>query len=193
MKRVIFLSLLLLASPAMAQFSESYSFLKAVRDRDGIKAQEFISKPGTVIIDTKDNTTGETALHIVTRARDINWMAFLLARNAKTDLRDGRGNTALLITAELGFVAGAELLIKKRASVHIANSAGETPLIRAVQRRDTAMVRLLMGNGANPDKPDTSAGLSARDYATRDRRAAAVLRIIEDTKSAKPATAGPKL
>jgi len=175
---------------ALAQFSDSYNFLKAVRDRDGNKTTEIISKPGNVIIDTRDASTGETALHIVTRERDSTWMRFLLTRGAKTDMRDAQGNTPLMIAAQLGFVEGAQLLIDRRASVDLANNAGETPLIRAVQNRDAAMVQLLMTSGANPNKVDSGAGLSAHDYATRDRRSAAILKILE---SARPAGAKPKI
>lgn len=177
-----------------AQFSDSYNFLKAVRDRDGTKATEMASKPGTVIIDTRDDKNGETALHIVTKGRDLVWMNFLLARNARPDIRDNQGNTALMAATQLGFVEGAQLLITNKATVDLANSSGETPLIRAVQLRNSAMVQLLMGAGANPAKADTLAGLSARDYALRDRRAAAILKIIDETKPVKAAkVAGPKL
>ncbi len=189
------LAALLAPTAASAQFSDSFNFLKAVRERDGAKATEFLARPGTVIIDTRDSSTGETALHIVTRARDLNWMAFMLARNAKPDLRDGRGNTALMIASQIGFLEGAQQLLKYRAAVDLANSAGETPLITAVQNRNAALVRLLLVAGANPNKADSSAGLSARDYATRDRRSAAILKIIEETRPAKNtgAVAGPKL
>lgn len=185
------LALLGLIAPgiALAQFSDSYNFLKAVRDRDGAKTTEIISKPGNVIIDTRDQSNGETALHIVTRERDAVWMRFLLARGAKADMRDKLGNTPLMLAAQIGFLEGAQLLITNRASVDLANSSGETPLIRAVQNRDGAIVQLLMTNGANPNKADTGAGLSARDYAVRDRRSAAILKIIETTK---PATAASK-
>jgi uncharacterized protein len=191
----IFLSvLLLMPSLASAQFSESYNFLKAVRDRDGNEATKIISKPGSVIIDTKDSTTGESALHIVTAARDTTWMSFLLYKGAKADTRDARGNTPLMITAQIGFVEGAQLLLNKRASVDLTNSAGETPLIRAVQNRNAAMVQLLVQAGANPKKADNGAGLSALDYATRDRRAAAILKILQEAKaSAAPKSSGPKL
>ena len=189
------LALLGLIAPgiALAQFSDSYNFLKAVRDRDGAKTTEIISKPGNVIIDTRDQSNGETALHIVTRERDAVWMRFLLARGAKADMRDKLGNTPLMLAAQIGFLEGAQLLIANRASVDLANSSGETPLIRAVQNRDGAIVQLLMTNGANPNKADTGAGLSARDYAVRDRRSVAILKIIDTTKPAivAPKSAGP--
>lgn len=189
------ISALLFAIPAVApaQFSDSYQFLKAVRDRDVNKANEIASKPGSVIVDTRDQSTGEGALHIVTRARDLPWLNFILQKNAKPDVRDNQGNTPLMIAAQLGFIEGAQALLRKRANINQGNSSGETPLIRAVQNRDAAMVRLLLANGANPDKTDTIAGMSARDYAARDKRAAPIFKLIEDSKAAaaKP-VAGPK-
>jgi uncharacterized protein len=173
-------------SAAIAQFSESYNFIKAVRDRDGAKATELVSKPGSIIVNTRDDKSGESALHIVTKGRDLGWMSFLLSRNAKADQRDNLGNTPLMAAAQLGFIEGAQLLIKNKASVDLANASGETPLIRAVQLRNGPMVQLLMTAGASPIKADTIAGLSARDYAQRDSRATAILKIITESKAAKP-------
>ena len=59
------------------------------------------------------------------------------------------------------------------AKVDGANRMGETPLIVAVQQRQTPIVRRLLAAGANPDKTDNAAGYSARDYAQRDNRARA--------------------
>jgi ankyrin repeat protein len=175
---------------ASAQFSDSYNFLKAVRERDGDKATDLLSKPGTVIIDTRDVSTGETALHIVVKRRDATWLAFLLARGAKADIRDRDGNTPLIAATQIGFVEAADMLLKRRAQVDATNGQGETALILAVQQRDLAMVRLLLAAGANPARTDRAAGMSALDYARRDSRAAVILKLLEDTKPAKPA-AGP--
>jgi uncharacterized protein len=193
MRKRITTGFILLACAAMipnaasAQFSESYNFLKAVRERDGAKATEFVSKPGSIIVNTRDDKNGESALHIVTKGRDLGWMTFLLARNAKPDQRDNQGNTPLMAAAQLGFIEGAQLLIKNKANVDLPNASGETPLIRAVQLRNGPMVQLLMSAGANPAKADTIAGMSARDYAQRDSRAATILKIITEAKVAKPA------
>lgn len=184
----------LLASPASAQFSDSYNFLKAVRDRDGTKATEILSKPGSVLVDTRDIGTQETALHIVTKGRDLQWMNFILARDAKADVRDKDGLTPLIIATRMRFAEGATALLKGGASVDFANNAGETPLIIAVQMRDPTMTRLLLNNGANPDRKDRVAGQSARDYAKSDPRAGAILKIIEEPRSKPKAasTMGPK-
>jgi ankyrin repeat protein len=192
--RFAVVALALSAVPAAAQFSESYNFLKAVKDRDYAKASDFLSKPGSVIVDTRDISTGETALHSVVRARELPWVNFLLGKGAKPDIKDKEGNTALMIATRLRFVEGATALIRHRATVDAANGSGETALIMAVQQRDVTMTRLLITNGANPDKRDTIAGRSAREYAKADPRAAQVLRVIEDTKvKAQGSTMGPKL
>jgi ankyrin repeat protein len=193
MKKILAtLSLVFLLWPSLAsaQFSDSYNFLKAVRDRDGSKATDLLSKPGTVIIDTRDVSTGETALHIVVKRRDATWLAFLLARGAKADIRDRDGNTPLISATQIGFVEAADMLLKRRAQVDATNGQGETALILAVQQRDLTMVRLLLAAGANPARTDRAAGMSALDYARRDTRAAVILKLLEETKPAKP-VAGP--
>jgi ankyrin repeat protein len=78
------------------------------------------------------------------------------------------------------------VLIKYGASVDKANSKGETPLIRAVQMSDLDSVRLLVTGGANPDKRDALAGMSARDYAKRDSRVAAITSELDKVKPAAP-------
>jgi len=175
---------------AQAQFSDSYNFLKAVKDRDGAKVMEIIGKPGSTLINTRDISTGETALHIVIERRDAGWLQFLLAKGAKPDLTDQSGTTPLMLATRLRFVEGVQQLLDSGAQVDKANDGGETPLIRAVQMRDLPLIRLLVSRGANPDKRDTLAGMSARDYAVRDGRSQAIIDILDSAKS-KPGRAGP--
>ncbi len=179
------------AEPASAQFSENYNFLKAVKDRDGEEATKFLNKPGSVIVNTRDITTGETALHIVVARRDATWLGFLLQKGANPNIRNKQGMTPLILATQLRFVDGVKVLLSKNAKVDETNNQGETALIRAVQLRDTELTRVLLLKGADPDLPDTLAGLSARDYASRDRRASAVLAEIKkaDTKE-KPEPEG---
>ena len=189
------IALTVLVAPVMAQaqFSDSFNFIKAVKDRDGAKVTEFLNKPGSVIVNTRDGSTGQTALHIVAAGRDSLWLGFMLQRGANPDMRDSGGNTALLIATQLGWTDGIQTLLARRAGVDVANGSGETPLIRAVQNRDIASVRLLLAAGANPNKPDNAAGLSAKEYAARDPRSSAILKEIVEAKpvSTKP-TQGPR-
>ena len=184
---------LALAVPASGQqtFSDSFTFLKAVRERDGDKVTSLVSEPGTTVINTRDRSNGEGALHILVRGRDLTWLAFLLGKGARADIQTNRGDTPLTLAAQIGWVEGAEVLLARRASVDLANSRGETPLILATQRRDLPMVRLLLSRRADPKRTDNVAGKSALDYARDDPRAGAVLKLLEAKAApAKPA-AGP--
>lgn len=189
------LSLGIVAAPVTAQrFSDSYTFLKAVKDRDGGEVERLLGNPSSTVINTRDVSSGEGALHILTRGRDLNWLTYLLGNGAKPDIQDKDGATPLIIAAQLGWLEGAEMLLRARAAVDLANGRGETPLIFAVQNRDPSMVRLLLSKGADPKRTDSAAGYSALDYARRDPRAAAIVKLLE-APAAKPAreVAGPKL
>lgn len=153
-----------LSSPAMAQFSDAYRFLEAVKKKDGVKVTELLNQPGSTVISARDITTGETALHIVTQRRDSVWIRFLIERGANPNVRDKRGVTPLVVASRLGFIEGLQALIDAGARVDEANDAGETPLISAVHRRDVEMIRVLLKAGADPDRADNS-GRTARDYA----------------------------
>src|SRR3546814_2207529 len=63
----------LAAPPAAAQFSDSYSFLQAVEKRDGDKATSLLTDNDTRVINTRNPDTGETALAIVVKRRDLTW------------------------------------------------------------------------------------------------------------------------
>jgi hypothetical protein len=186
-------AILVLAAPASAQFSDSYRFLKGVRDRDGAAVEKMVDGSGGTVVNTRDLTTGESALHIVVKRRDATWLSFLLGKGARPDARDDQGTTPLLAAARIGFAEGVQLLLERGAKVNLGNSQGETALIAAVQNRDIPTIRVLLASGADPRQPDRIAGMSARDYAVRDPRAATVLKLLDDAKPARPsrAIAGP--
>jgi uncharacterized protein len=186
--------LLMTAQPAAAQFSDGYNFLKAVKDRDVLKAKALIDKPGSTIINARDLDSGETALMIAIKRRDTPWMAFLLQNGADPNLKDREGNSPLGVAAMTGFPDGVRVMLAARAQVNAANSRGETPLIRAVQMRDADSVELLLKSGADPDRTDNLAGMSARDYAKRDIRSGPISKMLADApKTGAKQTVGPSL
>jgi ankyrin repeat protein len=176
------------AAPAAAQkMSDSYTFLKAVKERDGAKAESLVREgSSSAVLNAKDSSSGDGALHIVVRGRDRGWLGFLLGKGAKT------GDTSLILASQLGWVDGAEILLRVGANANLANNSGETPLMFAVRNNDTAMVRLLMSKGADPKRTDSIAGYSALDYAKQNSRGAAIVKLLE-AGPAKPAReiAGP--
>lgn len=175
-------------SPAMAQYRGGFAFLQAVESRDGTKATDAL-KDDPTLINTRHPDTGETALIISTKRRDINWVRFLLGKDADPEIADRQGVTPLMHAALLNFTDGAEVLIGSKAPIDQVNRRGETALILAVQARNNAMVRLLVSHGASPDRADRIAGMSARDYAKRDDRTGQMLSLLD----AKPDTPSRQL
>ena len=179
-------ALLLAAAPAWAQFSESYTFLKAIKDRDANKATELVKKPGSSVINTRDPSTGETAIIIAAKRRDTAWLAFALINGCNKELRDNGGDTALTASARIGYEEGVQMLVGQGANVDGASSRGETALILAVQRRDLVMVRELVQDGADPHLADHVSGQSALDYAKADPRGGPLVAMLENAKPIAP-------
>ena len=182
----------LLLNPAQAQYRGGYAFLQAVESRDGTKATDAL-KDDPSFINTRNPDTGETALIIVAKRRDTNWLRWLLAKDADPSVSDRQGVTPLMHAALINFTDGAEELIKDKAPVDQANRRGETALILAVQNKNVAMVRLLVRNGANPDKADHVAGMSAREYAKRDDRTGQITALLDAKPDGPVRDFGPKI
>jgi ankyrin repeat protein len=177
-------SILALAAPAAAQVAgySGMEFVEAVRKSDGDKAQELLrGHPATGLVNAKGGD-GNTPLIIAIARRDEEWTGFLLNQGADPNLGGQGGDTPLIAASRIGFDQAVEWLLGMGAKVDLANKMGETPLIVAVQQRQTPIVRRLLQSGANPDKTDSAAGYSARDYAKRDARARDILKLIEDKK-----------
>ncbi|WP_375397426.1 ankyrin repeat domain-containing protein [uncultured Sphingomonas sp.] len=191
-------ALALASTPLAAQLggvgSPSYRFLKAVRDAKGNDVTQMLKEPGSRLIDTTDQDTGETALHIVVRRGDARWAGFLLSEGANPNIRDRKGDTPLLAAVDGGWDGLIGVLTDAKANPNIANGSGETPLIRAVQRRDLGMVRDLIAAGADPDQADIIAGKSARAYAKEDPRAGPIAKLFAETPvKVKRSVSGPTL
>lgn len=155
---------LLASAPAAAQLhSDGYKFLKAVEEKKHDEVNELLLKNATVI-DSRDITSGRTALHIAAENREYAWLSYLLGKGANPNIADKRGVTPLMLASQIGFVEAVNALAQSGAKVDTPNVTGETPLISAVHRRDLAMLRVLLLSGADPNRADNS-GRSARDYA----------------------------
>lgn len=170
-----------LAGPAAAQFvSARVELVKAVHARDGNKVMQLLSENPPGLVDARDDD-GNTPL-IITIARQDEWAAFLLSKNADPNLPGKGGDTPLIAAARVGYLDAINWLLDAGAKVDAANRMGETPLIVAVQQRHPLAVKRLLAAGANPDKADSAAGYSAREYAERDSRSRQILQLIEAKK-----------
>ncbi|HXG80945.1 MAG TPA: ankyrin repeat domain-containing protein [Sphingomicrobium sp.] len=175
-----------------SQGSPGEAFLDAVKDGDNAKAVPMVKEPGSRVVNYR-GYKGDTALHIVTRKRQLDWVGFLLKNGANPSIPDANGDTALHIAARIGFEQAAEYMIELGAKIDAANRGGETPLSLAVQAGHPRIVEMLLLAGADPNKSDHVAGLSPRDYARRNTRNPQLLKLIETVKSTKKKVAGPSL
>jgi ankyrin repeat protein len=192
MKRFAFVAVglaLLGTAPVVGQnyVSDSEPFISAVNDRDGNKVTSLLDTRPTLV--NSRNVKGQIALNIVIARNDDTWLNFLLGKGADPNLAASNGDTPLITAARVGFTDAVELLLSRGARVNATNRMGETALIAAVQARQVDSVKLLLAKGADPDKKDTAAGYSAREYAKRDTRNRDLLTAIEGTK--KPVTKAP--
>ena len=171
--------------------SEGETFLNAVKEGDTNKALELANQPGSRVASYR-GYNGDTALHIVTRKRELDWVGFLLSRGADPNMGDTNGDTPLIVAAGIGFEEAASQMLRRGAKVDATNRRGETALTVAVQQRQPRLVELLLRAGANPDKADHVTGYTPRDYAKRDTRNPQLLKLIETIKPvAKKGLSGP--
>nr|WP_088306694.1 ankyrin repeat domain-containing protein [Novosphingobium sp. B 225] len=183
-------------APAMAQagFSEGYKFLEAVKKKNGNDVTDMLAKGSPTLINARDISSGEGALHLVTARRDLTWMQFLIAKGANVNIRDFKGVTPLVVAVNNNFAEAVDLLVSRGAKIDESNNAGETPLITAVHNRNVAMMRILLKAGADPDRADNS-GRSARDYAMAEGKNSNLVTEIDTNAKVKtknqPKTYGP--
>ncbi len=185
-KIVIFAAALALSAPASAQlYSDAYKFLQAVKDKKGDEATEMLNAPGSTVVNSRDLSSGETALHLTIARRDLVWTRWIMQEGGNPNIADSQGATPLIRAVEIGFIEGVEALIAGGAQVDIANRTGETPLIAAVHTRNIPLMQVLLRAGADPDRTD-NAGRSARMYASERIAGDRVLAVIEEL--ARPAS-----
>ncbi|MCJ2178906.1 ankyrin repeat domain-containing protein [Novosphingobium album (ex Hu et al. 2023)] len=181
---------LMMPAPAWADFSDGYKFLEAVKKKEGDKVEQALMDSGS-LVNARDVSTGETALHIVTQRRDLTWLSYLAGKGANVNQGDDHGLTPLQLAVNLGWREGAEFLVEHGARTDVSNDAGETPLISAVHRKDKQLMQALLQAGADPDAADNS-GRSARDYAKLEGEGNSLTATIETyakkgaSKSSKP-------
>ena len=175
-----------LATAASAQGADAgREFVEAVRKGDGNKMLQLVAANPKGIVNSR-GWDGATPLVIAIARRDSDYTGYLLNNGADPNIPGNKGEYPIIAAARVGFDEAIGWLLGMGAKVDSANRSGETALITAVQGRHVEAVKLLLKSGADPDRQDSVAGYSARDYASRDPRARDILKLIE-TKKPKPA------
>ena len=147
----------------------------AVREGSMGVFQSLLAHPGTDLEATAMN--GNTALMMAAYKRNKPAAEALLARGAQVNRS---GWTALHYAAASGDEDIARLLIARKAKLDAMSpkaSGSYTPLMMAAREGHEAMVRLLLGQGANP-RLKNGEGLTAVQIAERAERADIVRAIV---------------
>lgn len=174
-----------MASGATAQSGNAgHDFVEAVRTGDGGKMVRLMAENPKGIVDSRA-WDGQTPLVLAITNRDRDFTGYLLNNQANPNLAGANGEYPIIAAARVGFDEAIEWLLSLGAKVDAANRAGETALIVAVQGHHADSVAALLRAGADPDKADSVAGYSARDYAKRDSRARDILKLIEAKRPSK--------
>lgn len=123
----------------------------------------FISEKSKFIIEDKQNKARKELLDRGISCFDENFASIVGSGNADAvelfldagfnpELTDSRGNPLLTLAVRAQFPKVTSLLILAGADVNrLSGDRGYSPLMDAVQKRDIAMVKLLLENHASPD------------------------------------------
>ena len=180
-----------LATGAVAQTQpDSETLLEAIEEQRNNEVVDLVTRKGRAIVNVR-GYSGATPLTLAMRKRATAYVNYLLQNGAEPNLADKSGDTALMIAARLGHLEGVNTMIVGKAAIDASNRQGETALIIAVQNRHVQVVKRLLEAGASATRTDSASGLSARDYATRDRRSSEILKLFDSVKAKPVFVAGP--
>lgn len=154
-------------TPAMAQFSPTFEFLKALKKNDYRGVKSNLMKGANV--NTRDDD-GVPAIVLATDMGQPSLVKFLLEQGAHVDNAVQRtGETALMKAAAQGDKISSGVLLFFKADINAQDRRGETPLIKAARAGNREVVKLLIDTGADLELQDYT-GKSALDYARLSRK-----------------------
>jgi len=145
------------------------------------------------VIDKLDTADEQAPIHVAAREGHDDIVACLLAQGASVNQRDGRGRTALMLSATGGHAGLVELLVLHGAGLEDADKESITPLTNAIIHGHCEIAQFLLSGGANVNAMDSS-GRSPLDVAVYQGNSAMVDILLEnganmeklDIKGARP-------
>ena len=100
-----------------------------------------------------DDETHAQAMELfqLVRAGDVPRLARLLDMGLVPNLRDGKGDSLLMLASYHGHADAVRLLLRHGGDVGLANDRGQVPLGAAAFKGDLAVARALLDGGADVD------------------------------------------
>jgi len=127
------------------------------------KLVEMLLRRNTVI-DKLDTADEQAPIHVAAREGHDDVVACLLAQGASVNRVDGRGRTALMLSAASGHAGLVELLVHHGAGLEDADKEAITPLTHSIIHGHCEITQCLLNRGANVNAVDCS-GRSPLDVA----------------------------
>jgi len=118
------------------------------------------------------------------RSGETAKLAEAIAQGLEVNLRDGKGNTLLMIAAYQGRIETVAMLLKAGAQVDLRNEKGQTPLGGVAFKGHLEIARMLLDAGADP--LGDQGGSTPIDFATTFGRHEIVTLLREHRPAARP-------
>jgi uncharacterized protein len=137
-----------------------------------------LTGPQQSFAQTSTNPTVDAQLLVAARKNNLEGVRQALSRGADANSRNRLGKTALMMAAENGWTALAELMIQSKTNVNQASLERVTPLMAASYVGESKIVAMLLAKGANP-KPVDRMTKSALIYAAGQGHAESVKLLLD--------------
>jgi ankyrin repeat protein len=149
--------------------SESHCALYVAVMSNNTMLAQLLLDHGALI--NRTDASGQTVMFMATHEGHVSMMELLAERGLRTTAVDNDNNTLLMEAVVTGQIAAAEWLLQHGVAVNAAHRLGFTALHRACEhsssssssRDETTMIELLLANGADVSKCNTS-GSTALNY-----------------------------
>jgi len=102
-----------------------------------------------LLIEQGANVDGDPILIWAIENNHVDWLNFLIEKNANVNVQDNSGKTPLIIAAQSGHTEVVQLLIDRDANVNVQDNYGNTPLSMAAEKGNKEIVKLLIEKGAD--------------------------------------------
>jgi ankyrin repeat protein len=145
----------------------STELLRAVRTHDTRRARALLERGASPDLAEADD--GRTALQFAVQYNDLELVALLISKGARTDRRERNGWTALHYAALFDRKDAALLLVRSGADESASDSRGQTPLHLAAACGSSNTALALLAVGADVDAR-THGGRTALHMAAANAR-----------------------
>ena len=154
--------------------------IAAVRDPGVARLEEEIGRGD---VNSKEYSSGDTALHAAARWGRLDAVRLLLSHGADACALNFAGKTPLHCAAAEGHGNVCELLLSggANATVDTPDVEGACPLLPAAGKGHTDTVRLLIAHGASVNQPDTAHGLTPLLWASARGHVAIVQMLLSNS------------